>query len=54
MADARNMLGEAYQPVGKANFQFNDFLNDVSNVEEVKILITFTYNYLVTYFFKFY
>ncbi|CAI6371263.1 unnamed protein product [Macrosiphum euphorbiae] len=25
-----NILGEAYRPVGKANFQFNDFLNDKS------------------------
>jgi len=34
-----NMLGEAYRPVGKAHFQSNDFLNDESNVEEVKSLL---------------
>jgi len=31
-----NMLGEAYRPIGKANFQFKDFLNDQNKVEEVK------------------
>jgi len=31
-----NMLGEAYRPIGKTNFQFKDFLNDESKVEEVK------------------
>jgi len=33
-----NMLGEAYRPIGKTNFQFKDFLNDESKVEEVKSL----------------
>ncbi|XP_008183325.1 ATP-dependent RNA helicase A-like [Acyrthosiphon pisum] len=32
------MLGESYRPVGKANFQFNDFLNDENNVEEAEHL----------------
>lgn len=31
-----NMLGEAYRPIGKTDFQFKDFLNDESKVEEVK------------------
>lgn len=34
-----NMLGEAYRPIGKADFQFKDFLNDEkANVEEVDAL----------------
>lgn len=33
-----NMLGQAYQPIGKTDFQFKDFLNDQSKVEEVKWL----------------
>lgn len=31
-----NTLGEAYRPIGKTGFQFKDFLNDESKVEEVK------------------
>lgn len=31
-----SMLGEAYRPIGKTDFQFKDFLNDESKVEEVK------------------
>lgn len=31
-----NTLGEAYRPIGKTDFQFKDFLNDESKVEEVK------------------
>jgi len=30
-----NMLGEAYRPIGTTNFQFKDFLNEESKVEEV-------------------
>lgn len=30
-----NTLGEAYRPIGKTDFQFKDFLNDESKVEEV-------------------
>lgn len=30
-----NMLGEAYQPIGKTDFQFKDFLDDKNKVEEV-------------------
>jgi len=42
-----NMLGEAYRPMGKTDFQFKDFLNDESKVEEVKSFISaFNYNYL--------
>lgn len=33
-----NMLGEAYQPMGKTDFQFKDFLNDESKVEEAENL----------------
>ncbi|CAI6362148.1 unnamed protein product [Macrosiphum euphorbiae] len=33
-----NMLGEAYRPIGKANFQFKDFLNDQNKVEEAESL----------------
>lgn len=31
-----NMLGEAYRPIGKTDFEFKDFLNDSNKVEEVK------------------
>jgi len=51
-----NMLGEAYRPIGKTNFQFKDFLNDESKVEEVKsfeFLIITTY-LLIFLFFKLY
>lgn len=30
-----NTLGEAYRPIGKTDFQFKNFLNDESKVEEV-------------------
>lgn len=30
-----NTLGEAYRPIGKTDFQFKDFLNDESKIEEV-------------------
>lgn len=43
-----NMLGEAYLPIGKTDFQFKDFLNDHSKVEEVKYL-----NYFIKIVFKF-
>ncbi|XP_029345786.1 dosage compensation regulator [Acyrthosiphon pisum] len=33
-----NMLGEAYRPIGKTNFQFKDFLNDENKVEEAESL----------------
>ncbi|KAF0752625.1 dosage compensation regulator isoform X2 [Aphis craccivora] len=33
-----NILGEAYQPMGKTDFQFKDFLNDESKVEEAENL----------------
>ncbi|XP_027854548.2 dosage compensation regulator isoform X1 [Aphis gossypii] len=33
-----NMLGEAYLPMGKTDFQFKDFLNDESKVEEAENL----------------
>jgi len=50
-----NMLGEAYRPIGKTNFQFKDFLNDENKVEEVKSNFTFNHNYLLIFlFFKLY
>ncbi|XP_022167135.1 dosage compensation regulator [Myzus persicae] len=33
-----NMLGEAYRPIGKTDFQFKDFLNEESKVEEAENL----------------
>jgi len=33
-----NMLGEAYRPIGKTDFQFKDFLNDENKVEEAENL----------------
>lgn len=33
-----NMLGEAYRPIGKKEFEFKEFLNE-NKVEEVKYLI---------------
>lgn len=30
-----NMMGEAYRPIGKTDFQFKDFLNEGNKVEEV-------------------
>jgi len=39
-----NMLGEAYRPIGKTNFQFQDFLNDEKNkVEEVNLLLFYLF-----------
>lgn len=46
-----NMLGEAYRPIGKTNFQFKDFLNEESKVEEVKSFFILNYNYLLIYFY---
>lgn len=46
-----NMLGEAYRPIGKTNFQFKDFLNDENKVEEVKSNFTFNRNYLLIFLF---
>lgn len=42
-----NMLGEAYRPIGKTDFQFKDFLNDKIIVEEVKSFWLINYNYLI-------
>lgn len=46
-----NMMGEAYQPIGKTDFQFKDFLNDEKNkVEEVPNIYFILHNkYLIIY-----
>lgn len=38
-----NTLGEAYRPIGKVDFQFKDFLNDESKVEEVNSFLIILY-----------
>lgn len=35
LGETPNMLGEAYRPIGKQEFEFKEFLND-NKVEEVK------------------
>lgn len=44
-----NMLGEAYRPIGKQEFEFKEFLNE-NKVEEVKYFILYNFNIHFCYF----
>jgi len=49
-----DMLGEAYRPMGKTDFQFKEFSNDESKVEDIKSFISaFNYNYLYYLYYSF-